>query len=90
MFHARGVKSVRTRPWLPCSPVDDVKAKSSTLLYHVSEMLVELRGSSGNVQGRDSWAVFDYLDRRDGNVVDVGALRSEDGYLPLGVGCRQT
>lgn len=69
-------------PRLNFSPVDNVDAKSSTLLHHVSEMLVELRGSSGDVQGLDGWAIFDYLDLRDRNVAEVGALLSDDQYTP--------
>ncbi len=48
--------------WPSCSPIDDVKAKSPTFLHHVSEMNVELRSSSSNVEGLDRRAVFDYLE----------------------------
>ena len=41
-----------------CLPVDDVKAKSSSLLHHISEMLIQFRGSSRYVQGMDGWAVL--------------------------------
>lgn len=53
------------------SPVDDVKAESSTLLHHVSKVFVKLRSSSGDVQGRDGGAVFDDLSR-DGHISQVG------------------
>lgn len=43
-------------------------------------MLVQLGGSTGNVQSLDGWAVLDDLLRSQMKVVEVGMLRSENEF----------
>lgn len=51
------------------SPVDNIEIQSAALLHHVAEVIIQLGRSASDVQSRYRWAVLDYLDGHEGNII---------------------